>query len=338
MKTLYISGNKLKTNFNVIQQALKNHQLIIFPTETVYGIGASIASSEAIQKIFDIKGRPQDNPLIVHIGKESQLDKLIIDPPIEAKLLINSFWPGPLTLVFKKSKHVSKLITAGMDTVAVRMPSHPVAKEFLQIIDTPLCAPSANFSGKPSATNVESVKEDFNSKVSIILEGDPSSIGLESTVLDISKKPFTILRPGVISKEDIETVLNEPIQASFQDEAPRSPGMKYTHYKPFGDVVILDGSVDSMIEYLKKKASKDSVFIGATEICQHLSLNTIALGSNKSLDTIAKNLYRVLRQLDQLKVKTIYTHCFERKGIGEAIMNRLEKAANHNIIHLKKGT
>jgi L-threonylcarbamoyladenylate synthase len=170
----------------------------------------------------------------------------------------------------------------------------------------------------------------------MIVQGEPSSIGIESTVLDISKRPYTILRPGAISKEDIEAVLNEKVLTSFVNHAPQSPGMKYTHYKPYGDVVILDGDAKAIQKYLLKYGSDQSVFIGATEICQTLSMNTIALGSLKSLDTIAQNLYRVLRQLDHLKIKTIYTHTVDRKGIGEAIMNRLEKAAENHIVDLRK--
>jgi L-threonylcarbamoyladenylate synthase len=332
--TIIISD--LENSLIKIKLLLQHNELIIFPTETVYGIGASIYSDDAIHKIYKIKGRPQDNPLIVHIANEKQIHDLIIDPPLIAKTLMDAFWPGPLTLVFKKSTKVSDLITANLDTVAIRMPSHPVAKKLLTLINIPLCAPSANFSGKPSGTTFESVLEDFHNKVAMIVQGEPSSIGIESTVLDISKRPYTILRPGAISKEDIEAVLNEKVLTSFVNHAPQSPGMKYTHYKPYGDVVILDGDAKAIQKYLLKYGSDQSVFIGATEICQTLSMNTIALGSLKSLDTIAQNLYRVLRQLDHLKIKTIYTHTVDRKGIGEAIMNRLEKAAENHIVDLRK--
>ena len=336
MKTQYVKASELGIKLEKIKNSILNDELIVFPTETVYGLGASIYSPTAIGKIFAIKGRPQDNPLIVHIGHEDQLNDLVLEKPPIAKRLMDSFWPGPLTLVFKKSKRISDLITAGMDTVAIRMPSHPIAKELLRLIDIPLCAPSANYSGKPSGTTFESVKEDFDGKASIIFDSEPSSIGIESTVLDISKKTYTILRPGAITKEDIEMVINETVETTTHYHAPRSPGMKYTHYKPFGEVIILDGTEEKIINYLANNASPQAVFIGATEICQLLSINTIALGSLKSLDKVAQNLYRVLRQLDQLKIKTIYTHTFARKGIGEAIMNRLEKAAENQIIHLRK--
>ena len=336
MKTQYIKAVELKIKLDQVKLAILNDQLIVFPTETVYGLGASIYSPTAIKNIFAIKGRPQDNPLIVHIGHENQLNDLVLERPLIARRLIDSFWPGPLTLVFKKSKVVTDLITAGMDTVAIRMPSHPIAKDLLRLIDIPLCAPSANYSGKPSGTTFESVKEDFDGKAAIIFESEASSIGIESTVLDISKKPYTILRPGAITKEDIEMVINETVETSTNYHAPRAPGMKYTHYKPFGEVIILDGTEDKIIKYLSKNAPPQAVFIGATEICQLLNINTIALGSLKSLDKIAQNLYRVLRQLDQLKIKTIYTHTFDRTGIGEAIMNRLEKAAENHIVDLRK--
>ena len=328
--------DNVENDIKKIKQLLLADELIVFPTETVYGIGANIDSEVAIKKIYTLKGRPQDNPLIIHIGNEKQIHDLIVDCPLVAKTLMEAFWPGPLTLVFKKSSRVSNTITANLDTVAIRMPSHPIAKRLLTLLNLPLCAPSANFSGKPSGTSFENVLEDFNTKVSVIARGDPSSIGIESTVLDITKKPYTILRPGVITKEDIETVIQEKVVTNLNHETPKSPGMKYTHYKPFGDIVILDGPIELIQKYLSHYGNSQAVFIGTTEICQLLSMNTISLGSMRSLDTIAQNLYRVLRQLDQLRIKQIYTHSFERQGIGEAIMNRLEKAAENHIVDLLK--
>jgi L-threonylcarbamoyladenylate synthase len=323
------------TNANVVKKTIDNHELIVFPTETVYGIGASIYDEIAIKKIFTTKGRPQDNPLIIHIAELNQLDSLVTEVNDYAKKLINAFWPGPLTVVLPKSSKIPSIITAGLQTVAIRMPKDRLARETIKAAGVPLCAPSANLSGKPSGTTFEAVYKDFFNKVSVFVDGGSPEYGIESTVIDLTSKIPTILRPGAISAEQIEVVLGMVVISSSQAEnAPKSPGMKYQHYKPTGDVVILDGSKEAIVDYLKNLKDVDRVFMGTNELCgllQDLPMNTFALGPESQLDQVAKNLYRTLRTLDDLKVPLIYTHRFSLKGIGTALMNRLEKASSHTI-------
>lgn len=320
---------------NIIKKAIENHELIVFPTETVYGLGASIYDSVAVQKIFTTKGRPQDNPLIIHIAELNQLDSLVTDVNANAKKLMSAFWPGPLTLVLPKSASVPALITAQLPTVAIRMPKDALAREVIKAAGVPLCAPSANLSGKPSGTTFEAVYRDFYGKVGIFVDGGIPEYGIESTVIDMTTKIPTILRPGAVSVEAIENVLGMVVVSSSKvDKAPKSPGMKYQHYKPFGDVIILDGDAEAIMKYLKKRNDPDAVFMGSNEVCGHLqalSINTFSLGPQLTLEIIARSLYRTLRTLDDLKVKTIYTHTFSSRGIGAALMNRLEKASSQTI-------
>lgn len=333
MKSIIIQNPINETT--LIRKALERHGLIVFPTETVYGIGASIYDPIAIQSIFTTKGRPQDNPLIVHIAELSQLDELVTSVHENAKKLITAFWPGPLTLVLPKSDKVPAIITANLPTVAVRMPKDPLARDVIKAAGVPLCAPSANLSGKPSGTDFKSVYEDFFGKVSIFVEGGIPEYGIESTVIDLTSEIPTILRPGAVSAEDIEKVLGMVIVSSSQAEnTPKAPGMKYQHYKPYGDVIMLDGPIHKLVEFLKNLPDSDAVFMGANEVCGELldlPINTFSLGSQAQLNVIARSLYRTLRTLDNLKIKTIYTHTFSKVGIGAALMNRLEKASSRTI-------
>ena len=333
MKSTIIKHPLLEENF--IKKAIENHELIVFPTETVYGLGASIYDPIAVQKIFTTKGRPQDNPLIIHIADLNQLDSLVTDVNEHAKKLMGAFWPGPLTLVLPKSASVPAMITAQLPTVAIRMPKDALAREVIKAAGVPLCAPSANLSGKPSGTTFEAVYRDFYGKVGIFVDGGIPEYGIESTVIDMTTKIPTILRPGAVSVEAIENILGMVVVSSSKvDKAPKSPGMKYQHYKPFGDVIILDGDAEAIMKYLKKMNDHDAVFMGSNEVCGHLqalSINTFSLGPQLTLEIIARSLYRTLRTLDDLKVKTIYTHTFSNRGIGAALMNRLEKASSQTI-------
>lgn len=334
MKSIIIKQPLLEEN--TIKKAIENHDLIVFPTETVYGLGASIYDDIAIQKIFTTKGRPQDNPLIVHIAEIQQLDDLVTAVNADAKKLMAAFWPGPLTLVLPKAPSVTNRITANLQTVAVRMPKDVLAREVIKAAGVPLCAPSANLSGKPSGTTFEAVYRDFYNKVAVFVDGGIPEYGIESTVIDLTTKIPTILRPGAVSAEAIEKVLGMVIVSSTKAEhSPKSPGMKYQHYKPFGDVIILDGTSEKIFKFLKKLSDGDVVFMGSNEVCgalQTLSINTFALGPQHAPEIIARALYRTLRTLDDLKIKTIYTHTFSAKGIGVALMNRLEKASSKTIV------
>ena len=312
--------------------------LIVFPTETVYGIGANAYNKNAAKKIYQVKGRPHDNPLIVHIDHLHQLKRLVNDISSDAQRLIQSFWPGPLTLIFKKTADVPDEITGQLDTVAIRFPSNSIAQTIIKAVETPLCAPSANISGKPSSTLFEHVIKDLYGKVDVIVDGGKSTIGLESTVLDVSTSNPTILRPGSITKAMIEDVLKKPIEDASESvqNSPRSPGLKYTHYKPQGEIVLMEGPTEKIIEaingFIAKSSQDDVAVISAHEISEKIiAKHVFDLGSFKDPETIASNLFIALRAMDDLNIKTIYTHTFSKEHIGSAIMNRLLKAAGYKI-------
>jgi L-threonylcarbamoyladenylate synthase len=240
---------KTKQNLTITEAAklLKQQEIVAFPTETVYGLGADATSDVAINKIFLAKGRPNDNPLIVHIGDLAQLSDIVSSIPSSAQQLIDAFWPGPLTIVLPKQKHISDALTAGLDTVGVRMPSHPIALQLLQEVKLPLAAPSANVSGKPSPTTSKHVYDDLNGKIAGIVDGGETTVGLESTVIDCNTDIVTILRPGSITQEDIELVIG-PVQLDVAlnkvEAIPKSPGLKYQHYAPNAKMSIVEGSIE----------------------------------------------------------------------------------------------
>lgn len=334
-----IDLNKPEIKEHIKKQILDN-QLIVFPTETVYGIGANALSPEAVKKIFLIKGRPSDNPLIVHLNDASQVTKYVKNISIYAKPLMDAFWPGPLTLVFESSGVFSDIVTGGLQTIAIRVPSHPVAQKVIAYSGVPICAPSANISGKPSSTLFSHVKEDFYGKVSTIIDGGKAEIGLESTVLDLSVEIPTILRPGKITQTMIEEILKINIinhSEQIVEGAPKSPGMKYKHYAPKGEVSLIDGSFDNVIKYINSQEIVQKNYKIAVlcpdEYVKHLHLKTIInLGSIESPEAIGENLFMSLRQMDEMKIDYIYIPVISQKGLGQAIMNRLLKAANYRII------
>lgn len=325
-----------------IQETIQKGGLIIFPTETVYGIGGNALSPLSAKRIFEAKGRPQDNPLIVHIKHKDELNQFILRKPLYTDLLIDAFWPGPLTLIFEKNERIPYEVTGGLETVAIRMPSHKVALELLNMLDVPLCAPSANLSGKPSSTRFSHVLLDFNHKVDIMIDGGSSEIGLESTVLDLTHPIPTILRPGAITKKMIESLLKMPIidgAIHITTEKPKSPGMKYKHYAPKGRVHLLDGSIHDVIAYIEKAiqaTSKRHVgVIGVEEVVRSIEgVFKVSLGDQHNLKEVGHNLFDALRQMDDLEIEDIYIHTFEHNDLGEAIMNRLSKASNYQIIKL----
>jgi len=342
MKTLIYNAFDLDNP--VVQKQIKNQilndELVVFPTETVYGIGANALSETAVKKIFLVKGRPTDNPLIVHLSDASEVNKYVKNVSSYAKVLMDVFWPGPLTLVFESNGMFSKYVTAGLDTIAIRVPANPIAQKIISLSGLPICAPSANLSGKPSSTLFNHVKEDFYGKVSMIIDGGAAEIGIESTVLDLTVEIPTILRPGKITQAMIEKVLNTKIinySESFNEGTPKSPGMKYKHYAPKGLVTLVDGEFDNVIQYLNNqgiihKKNKIAVLC-PNEFARSLNLDTvIQLGSVETPEVIGENLFKSLRLMDDLKVEYIYIPVISYEGLGQAIMNRLIKAANHNII------
>ncbi|MGE8205004.1 L-threonylcarbamoyladenylate synthase [Heyndrickxia sp. NPDC080065] len=320
---------------------LKKNEVVAFPTETVYGLGANAKSDLAVAKIYEAKGRPSDNPLIVHIAELNQLEELVTFVPEKANLLINRFWPGPLTIILNREPNIlSEKVTPGMDTVAIRMPDHPIALELIRKAQLPIAAPSANRSGKPSPTIAEHVLEDLNGQISGVVNGGDTGVGVESTVIDCTQEIPMILRPGGISKEEIENVVGEVfIDPSINEETPsrpKSPGMKYTHYAPDAPVYLVNGTF-SFLQDLVNKKQREGLKVGviATEETKkdyHADV-VLACGRRSDLQSVAHSLYETLRTFNSKDVDIIYSETFPLEGIGLAIMNRLEKAAGHRWIH-----
>lgn len=323
---------------------IKKGGVVAFPTETVYGLGANSFDDKAIDKIFIAKGRPQDNPLILHVNNVEEVYLLVETVDKRAKKVMESFWPGPLTLIFKKSEKVSKKLTGGLSTVAIRMPKHKIASEIIKYSKVPIAAPSANLSGKPSPTNAEHVIRDLYGKVDMIIDGGDTGIGVESTVLDISQDIPTILRPGGVTYEDLIKIFpkveyDQSIIKDDEDIVPKSPGQKYKHYAPKAKMIVFSGNIEdipSAIKKYSKKAKEEGKKLGimVTEETkkEYSGENILVVGSRKEKDTIAKNLFKVLRQFDDLNVDIILAEGVDTTGIGTAIMNRMKKACGGNII------
>ncbi|MEA3321273.1 MAG: L-threonylcarbamoyladenylate synthase [Bacillota bacterium] len=321
---------------------LKENEVVAFPTETVYGLGANALSDQAVLKIFEAKGRPSDNPLIVHISKLEQLKNLVDNVPEAARKLMDAFWPGPLTLVLPKKEGVSQYVTAGLETLAVRMPDHAVARALMEVSELPLAAPSANLSGKPSPTTAKHVEEDLIHRIAGIVDGGPTGVGLESTVVDCTTEVPVILRPGGVTKEDLEKVVGkvdvDPALFSQEEQhKPKSPGMKYTHYAPVAPVYLVEGSesfLQQTITVAQRKGQKVGVLATEETIAQIKTreITAISCGTKKDLTTVASHLYDGLRAFNATEVDVIFSETFPRTGVGAAIMNRLEKAAGHKLI------
>ena len=328
-------------NQHLAKKTILEGNLIIFPTETVYGIGANALDSKASKKIYQAKGRPSDNPLIVHISDRDDVYKYVRFVNEEAEILMNMFWPGPLTLIFEKNERIPLETTGGLNTVAIRLPSNEIARMLIDIAGVPLAAPSANISGKPSSTAFQHVYQDFNGRVDIIIDGGPSEIGLESTVIDMTSDMPTILRPGFITKQMIESALNHPV-LDLSNTKPsgqvKSPGMKYTHYKPKGDVTILKGPIETMIAYVHEHKlnhpNHTYAVICESEYVAAFDVPVRPLGSIHDQKEMAHNLFSALRDMDDWAVDYIFIHHLSTDDLGYALMNRLEKAAGYQIIDL----
>lgn len=331
-------------------EVLKSGGLVAFPTETVYGLGANALDTKAVESIYKAKGRPADNPLIVHIAEIKALEDLVRTIPAAAPRLMETYWPGPLTLVMPKSDKVPSIITAGLDTVAIRMPSHPIAMALIKKAGVPVAAPSANSSGRPSPTLAKHVIEDLSGKVDIIIDGGSAKVGLESTVLDIISEPPMILRPGGITQEELQqflgSVITDPALSAEHTATtpPRSPGLKYRHYAPKAALLLVQGQLDHVVSEIGRRAElyiKEGTVIGilATnettglyEPSLYTSCRVISLGSRLNPESLASNLFRCLREFDEKAVEVILAETPEIDGIGMAVMNRLVKAAGGNII------
>jgi L-threonylcarbamoyladenylate synthase len=349
METKIIKLNKNNFNEEELQEAsdiLKKGGLVAFPTETVYGLGADGLNSEASGKIYAAKGRPSDNPLILHIAHIGALKDLTAECPEVGVKLADAFWPGPLTMIFKKSKAVPYNTTGGLETVAIRMPSHPIAYELIRRSGVYIAAPSANISGRPSPTMAEHVIEDMNGRIEMIIDGGMVDIGLESTIVDLTGKIPTILRPGYITATMLEAVVgpvnyDKAVLAKKADAniVPKAPGMKYKHYAPKGDLTILEGTTEAVIKAINKFAAEKiaegfKVGIIATDetLSRYPKGMVKSIGTRKDEDTIAHGLFQILREFDDEGAEYIYTESFESKQLGQAIMNRLLKAAGYHII------
>ena len=324
---------------------IRSGQLVAFPTETVYGLGADATNAEAVLSIFKAKGRPADNPLIVHIYDDSQLEH-ICTVTDEARLLMKAFWPGPLTILFNKLPCIPDEVTAGLPTVAVRMPSHPVAAALLRACNLPVAAPSANSSGKPSPTLAAHVMEDMQGKIPLILDGGSCEVGVESTVLDLCHGVPTILRPGGVTQEMLESILHCKIALAGSilrplrnDEKALSPGMRYKHYAPNAIVTLVSGKEENVLIQLKKLYQEEiSSGKKACVLCFTEHLNDLKdcsphdIGSREHMEDIAHRLFSTLRQLDEEGMESVYSEIVPAEGIGLAVMNRLGRAAAFRMI------
>jgi L-threonylcarbamoyladenylate synthase len=315
-----------------IGSRLKAGETCVIPTETVYGLAANGLLSSSIQKIYLAKGRPADNPLILHVDSPQRVKSIVTDISDDANTLMRTFWPGPLTLIFHKKPHVPDAVTGGLDSVAVRMPAHPLTLKLIQAADVPLAAPSANRSGRPSSTRFSHVYDDLNGRVDMIIDDGDSAIGIESTVVDCTGERPTILRPGQIDQAALETVLKKKVPyATHSHGAPKSPGVKYGHYQPQGDVELCLGEDAQVYAYLAaKKFDARSRIIAPVEWAdQYPSLPVIPLGSIHDFNSIMKTLYATLRQMDDEQVETIYL--VAHPSWPESLLDRMKKAANHHV-------
>lgn len=339
-------------NENVMGEAGKliaAGELVAFPTETVYGLGGDALDPDAARKIYAAKGRPSDNPLIVHVADFCDLERIAKVVPEDAKKLSDAFWPGPLTMIVWKNDNVPYATTGGMETVAIRMPNHPVALELIRKSGCLIAAPSANTSGRPSPTEAQHVAEDLNGKIAMILDGGAVGIGIESTIIDLTEEVPMILRPGYITPDMLskvlgkEVIIDPGIIAADDITKPKAPGMKYKHYAPKAQLTLIDGKqekvvakINELVTEQRKKGQKVAVI--ATEETKSLYTADVILsiGSRTEEDSIAQHLYAILRECDAWDVDTIYSESFQTPRIGQAIMNRLLKAAGHQVIQLDK--
>ncbi len=351
MKTKLIKIDSENIDLQKLEEAadaLRKGEIVAIPTETVYGLGADALNPGAVEKIFKAKGRPSDNPLIVHIADREWVERLTRSIPEKALVLMDKLWPGPLTLVMRKSSIIPGIITAGLDTVAIRMPEHPVARELIRLAGVPVAAPSANVSGRPSTTTAQHVIDDLEGKIQMVVDAGSSSVGLESTVLDVTVEPPVLLRPGGITPGQLEELIG-PIEIDSTilgktslENTPKAPGMKYTHYSPDAQVVIIRGSdmkkqVEKILQLAKEhREAGRSVGICSTDQTakSYSDFLALSMGDRSRPETIAARLFALLREFDGRGVDVIIAEAVEEHEVGLAIMNRLIKAAGYDIIEV----
>jgi L-threonylcarbamoyladenylate synthase len=337
MKTLIIKMKKNKPSKEKIKIAAKiiaQGGIVAFPTETVYGLGANALNEKAVAKIFKAKGRPADNPIIVHVSSIEEAEKLASEINPTAKKLVKKFWPGPLTIIVKSSGILPRNVTAGLKTVGLRMPSNKIALELIRESNCPIAAPSANISGKPSGTNGSHAIKDFNGKIDAIIDAGTTDIGIESTVVDVTGKTPRILRPGKITLEQITKVCGFAIAntENSKNKKPKAPGMKYRHYAPKANVKILEPetkNLKEMIKEIEKKAGgKTAIITCNKKLAKRLKKKYKCVYAGRNVRDIAKIMFNEFRKLDEQNYKTIIVQGFEEKGFGTAVMNRLKKASS----------
>ena len=331
MKTKIIYPDNIKE----AAECIKNGGTVVFPTETVYGLGGDAFNEKAIDKIYAAKGRPGDNPLIVHISDLNELDNLVCEITEYAKVLINRFWPGPLTMIFKKKPSVPSKVTAGRNTVAVRFPSNETAQELIRESGTPIAAPSANLSGSPSPTVCSDVVDDLYSRVDYIIDATGCEIGLESTVVDVSGDDVIILRPGGITLEMIKELIPDAyLDSGLVDEnaIPKCPGLKYTHYSPKADVTVVQGEPEKVREYITS-VIENSVGVLSYKSGSYDNAGLVLFAGN-NMEEYAHNLFSHLREFDRHNIKKVFAEFIPEPGMGVAVQNRLYKAAGHKIIEV----
>ncbi len=341
---VYVLDGKEDSKFiKEAAECIKKDGIVAFPTETVYGLGANALKADCVKKIFEAKGRPQDNPLIIHVASKD-IDEYVKNVPEVAKKLMEKFWPGPLTLILEKRDIVPMQTSANLNTIGIRMPNNKVALELIKESGVPIAAPSANISGRPSPTTIDVCVEDLKGKVDYIIGGEKCDVGLESTIVDCTVEPPLVLRPGGITLEMLRTIredieIDKGLLRNDSNFKPKAPGMKYRHYAPNAKLKIILGNREKTIEKINEMVHNyidagEKVGILATEESKdsYKLGEKIVIGSYKRLDEVASNLFEALRQFNELGVDIILAEGFEEKGLGIAIMNRLNKAAGYDII------
>ena len=323
-------------NVDILRAAkiIRSGGLVAFPTETVYGLGANATDQTACMRIFEAKGRPSDNPLIVHVSSLEQLLVLTPKPTSTMEALAKAFWPGPLTLIVP-NESAPRAVTGGRNTVAVRIPSHPVAQALINAAGVPIAAPSANTSGKPSATSADHVQEDLGDKIDMIIDGGPTEFGIESTILDLSEEVPCLLRPGFVTHADIEGVIGQidihpSIWEAYADGSPKAPGMAYAHYQPKATLYI--AQTRDISSLISSSVGPIGVITTDDDTTSYVGAKVFSLGPRSRADICAKNLFKTLRDLDKNGIDTAYVIPLEGEGIEIAIMNRLRKAAGYKFV------
>jgi L-threonylcarbamoyladenylate synthase len=339
--------------YKIIKAAklIADGELVAFPTETVYGLGADALKPAASEKIYAAKGRPSDNPLIVHISKFEDLVSIAKEVPESAKKLADRFWPGPLTMILQKNEKVPYETTGGLDTVAIRMPNNDIALRLIEESGCLIAAPSANTSGRPSPTTASHVSEDLGGRIAMIIDGGPVGIGIESTIIDLTERQPMVLRPGYITGDMLEEALGEEVlidpaiiasenhDSDIAGAKPKAPGMRYRHYAPRAQMIIVEGEEASVVRTINKLAESDKsegkktgVIAAKETAAQYIADYVADIGAREDEDSIARHLYATLRDFDDREVDIIYSESFDTPRIGQAIMNRLLKAAGHKVI------